>query len=118
MSGQGPLTPDLPRSALDRLSPGGEGGVGYCRPPRAARFRPGQSGNPRGRPKRARGALIAQALDEKVEAKENGKRRRITKLEAVVTQLVNRAANGDQRANAIRLRSPARRSGLLGAARG
>jgi hypothetical protein len=99
MSGQGPLTPD-PRSALDRLSPGGEGEVGYCRPPRAARFRPGQSGNPRGRPKRARGlgALIAQALDEKVEAKENGKRRRITKLEAVVTQLVNRAANGDQRA--------------------
>jgi hypothetical protein len=74
--------------------------VGYGRPPRAARFRPGQSGNPRGRPKSARGlgALVAKALDEKVEAQENGRRRRITKLEAAVTQLVNRAANGDQRA--------------------
>ncbi len=74
--------------------------MGYCRPPRAQRFRPGQSGNPRGRPKSARGlsALVKRALDEKVEAKENGKLRRITKLEAVVKQLVNRAANGDQRA--------------------
>ena len=98
MSGPGPLTPGLPRSARDRLSPQGEGEVGYCRPPRAARFRPGQSGNPRGRPKRGLDALIARALDEKVEAEENGKRRRITKLEAVVKQLVDRAANGDQRA--------------------
>jgi hypothetical protein len=74
--------------------------VGNRRPPRATRFRPGQSGNPLGRPKRARGlgAVVARALGEKVEAKENGRRRRITKLEAAVKQLVNRAANGDQRA--------------------
>ena len=74
--------------------------VGHCRPPRATRFRPGQSGNPRGRPKSARGlaALVAEALGERVEAKENGRRRRITKLEAAVKQLVNRAAKGDQRA--------------------
>ena len=26
-------------------------GVGYCRPPKAHRFKPGQSGNPKGRPK-------------------------------------------------------------------
>ncbi len=69
-------------------------------PPVASRFRPGQSGNPRGRPKRPRGvgAIVAKALAEKVEAKENGRRLRMTKLEAAVTQLVNRAANGDQRA--------------------
>ncbi len=69
-------------------------------PPLATRFRPGQSGNPRGRPRRAHsvGAIVAKALAEKVEAKENGRRRTITKLEAAVTQLVNRAANGDQRA--------------------
>jgi Family of unknown function (DUF5681) len=95
-----PLTPDLPRSARDRLSPEGEGGIGNRRPPRAGRFRPGQSGNPRGRPRNARGvgALVQRALNERVEAKENGRRRRITLLEAVVKQLVNRAANGDQRA--------------------
>ena len=36
--------------------------VGNCRPPRSTRFRPGQSGNPRGRPKRARGlsGLVAR----------------------------------------------------------
>jgi Family of unknown function (DUF5681) len=92
MSGPGPLTPDP--------SPKGEGEVGNCRPPRATGFRAGQSGNPRGRPKTARGlsALVARALGETVEAKENGRRRRITKLEAAVKQLVNRAANGDQRA--------------------
>ncbi len=88
-------------------SPAGEAGdepVGYGRPPRAARFLPGRSGNPRGRPSRARvlGALLARALDETVEAKESGGRRRtITKLEAAVTQLVNRAATGDQRATLL-----------------
>jgi hypothetical protein len=78
----------------------GEDKVGHRRPPRDTRFRTGQSGNPRGRPKRDRAlsGLVARALAEKVEAKENGRRRRITKLEAAVTQLVNRAANGEQRA--------------------
>ncbi len=89
--------------SLTDPSPAGEDGedkVGNRRPPWATRFRPGQSGNPRGRPKRARGlgAVVARALGERVEAKENGRRRRITKLEAAVKQLVNRAANGDQRA--------------------
>ena len=57
-------------------------------------------GNPRGSRKRARtlGAAVAAALDEKVDVKENGRSRRITKLEAAAKQLVNRAANGDQRA--------------------
>ena len=74
-------------------------------PPLATRFRPGQSGNPRGRPKRARGlaGLVARALAERVEAKENGRRRRITKLEAAVKQLVNRAASGEARATQLLL---------------
>ena len=57
-------------------------------------------GNPRGSRKRARtlGAAVAAAMDEKVDVKENGRSRRITKLEAAAKQLANRAANGDQRA--------------------
>jgi hypothetical protein len=78
---------------------GDEERVGHGRS-RDTRFRPGQSGNPRGRPKRSRalGAIVARAFGEVVEAKENGKPTRMTKLEATVKQLVNRAASGDQRA--------------------
>ena len=82
------------------LEEGAEDKVGDCRPPRDTRFRPGQSGNPRGRPKRPRtlAARVRRALDEEVEAKENGETRRITKLEAAVKQLMNRAASGEARA--------------------
>ncbi len=88
----GPLTIDP--------SLAGEGEIGDRRPPLATRFRPGQSGNPRGRPKTASRlrALVARELGEEVEATQNGQPVRITKLEATVKQIVNRAANGDQRA--------------------
>ena len=77
--------------------------VGYGRPPFATRFRPGQSGNSRGRPKGARNfsTVIASALSERVAVTENGRRRRITKLEAAIKQLVNRAAAGEARATAL-----------------
>ena len=44
---------------------------------------------------------MATALQETVEAKENGKTRTITKLEAAVKQLVNRAATGDRHATLL-----------------
>lgn len=77
--------------------------IGYGRPPLATRFRPGQSGNPRGRPKGALNfsTVIASALSERVAVTENGCRRRITKLEAAIKQLVNRAAAGEARATAL-----------------
>lgn len=79
--------------------------VGYGRPPMMTRFRPGQSGNPRGRPKGARNlsTIVAAALSERVAINENGRRRRITKFEATVKQLVNRAASGEARATQLLL---------------
>jgi hypothetical protein len=73
--------------------------VGYRHPPHKTRFRPGESGNPRGRPKGARNlaAVVAATLSERVAVNENGRRKRITKLEAAVKQLVNRAASGEVR---------------------
>ena len=64
------------------------------RRPRGTPFAPGQSGNPRGRPKGARNlnTIIAAALREQVTVRENDRTKRITKLEAAIRQLVNRAA--------------------------
>ena len=73
--------------------------VGYGRPPVATQFRQGVSGNPRGRPKGARNfaTVVAATLGERLTITENGRRKRITKLDAVVKQLVNRAAGGEAR---------------------
>ena len=64
--------------------------VGYGKPPQHARFHKGQSGNPRGRPKGSRNlsTLMAKALNEPVVISENGKRKRITKREAVARKLL------------------------------
>ena len=79
--------------------------VGYRQPPLGTRFRPGASGNPRGRPKGARklATVLAAALAERVVVAENGCRKRITKLEAAVKQLVNRAAAGEARSMSLLL---------------
>jgi Family of unknown function (DUF5681) len=74
--------------------------VGYAKPPVDARFKPGQSGNPKGRPRGSVNVAIAfeRALKEKVAVNEDGQRKLITKLDAAVKQLVNKAAMGDPRA--------------------
>ena len=74
--------------------------VGYGKPPRQTRFAKGQSGNPRGRPPGAKNltTLLNEALDERVLVTENGGRRKVSKRQAIVTQLVNRAATADFRA--------------------
>ncbi len=47
--------------------------------------------------------VIAAALSERVAVTENGQRRHISKLEAAVKQLVNRAASGEFRATQLLL---------------
>jgi hypothetical protein len=74
--------------------------VGFGKPPKPTRFRKGHSGNPKGRPRGSKNAssLLDEALKEQVIVSENGRRRKVTKLEAILTQLVNKAAQGDHRA--------------------
>jgi hypothetical protein len=79
--------------------------VGYGKPPRQTRFRKGQSGNPRGRSPGAKNlkTLLNDALNEPVIVTENGGHRKITKRQAIITQVVNRSATADLRAIKILL---------------
>jgi hypothetical protein len=74
--------------------------VGYGKPPKQTRFQKGRSGNPRGRPKGAPNLATAHArtLKEPVVITEQGRKKTITKFEAAVKQLVNKAASGEGRA--------------------
>ena len=75
--------------------------VGPGRPPLHTRFKKGQSGNPGGRSAKSLPALLADALNETVVVTIDGRRRRITKREAIVTQLVNKSAAADLKATQI-----------------
>jgi hypothetical protein len=72
--------------------------IGYGKPPRGRPFQKGQSGNPRGPRRKDLSALLVAALNEPVYVTIDGKRRRITKREAIVTQMVNESAKANLRA--------------------
>jgi hypothetical protein len=74
--------------------------VGYGTPPENTRFKKGTSGNPAGRRKGSLNVatVFLKALNEKVVISENGQRKTVTKLEAALKQLVNKAASGELRA--------------------
>src|SRR6185369_17627176 len=68
---------------------------------KSGRFRPGHSGNLNGRPRKDRvvddtvGSRLAKALNQRVDVTEQGKRRKISKLDATLKQIVNKGATGD-----------------------
>jgi hypothetical protein len=74
--------------------------VGYARPPISTRFKKGQSGNPKGRPKGSLNldSALERELNQRITVKEHGQTRTITKFEACIKQLVNKAASGDPKA--------------------
>jgi hypothetical protein len=74
--------------------------VGYGHPPEHTRFKPGRSGNPRGRPKGTlnMATVLERTLRERVVINENGRRKTITKLAAAIKQLTNKAASGELKA--------------------
>ena len=71
--------------------------VGYKNPPKQSRFKPGQSGNPSGRPKRKLlppEAFFAE-LDKPILVKEGGKKRWVTRSQAYMMKVFSDAMAGD-----------------------
>lgn len=74
--------------------------VGYASPPVHTRFRRGQSGNPSGRPKKAK-TLKAELIDELAEltnVSDGGHNQKVTKARAIAKSIVRSAAGGNLRA--------------------
>ena len=73
--------------------------VGYGRPPKTTRFRKGQSGNPKGRPKEARGVLasLKRELDSPITIREGNREVRVSKAEAMAKRVIASALKGDPR---------------------
>lgn len=74
--------------------------VGYRHPPKSTQFKPGQSGNPKGRPRGTRsvGAILQDIIGRKVPVTESGRTRKLTVLEVALRRLSNDAMRGDQSA--------------------
>jgi len=74
--------------------------VGYGKPPKHTRFKKGQSGNPKGRPKGSRN--FATDLDEVLSAtmtvNENGSPKKVSSQLAALMRLREKALKGDPRA--------------------
>jgi len=103
MSDQGEA--DRPSKDGQSQADGGEPAyeVGNKKPPKQFQFKPGQSGNPRGRPKGSTSfeAKVHKELSKLVTVNKNGKSVRMSKLDVGVTRLVDRFMTGDLKSTAI-----------------
>lgn len=74
--------------------------VGFRKPPKHSQFQPGQSGNPRGRPKGARNLKteLEEELQERIPIKEGGQQKRVSKQRAMIKALTAKAVQGDTKA--------------------
>jgi hypothetical protein len=79
--------------------------VGYGRPPKGSRFKPGQSGNPSGRKRRHRpdeekNPLRAFLLEEQT-VKMAGKKVKMAAIKVIAKSIVNKAMAGDYRSQKL-----------------
>lgn len=71
--------------------------VGYGRPPVHTRFRPGRSGNAKGRPKKSRNfkTELEEELCERVLVKEGGLAKKVSKQRAMLKAISAKAMSGN-----------------------
>lgn len=77
--------------------------VGYGKPPRHSRWRPGRSGNLRGRPRGTKNLAtdLTEELAERVEVREGQRALTLSKQRLMLKANVARACKGDPRATAL-----------------
>jgi hypothetical protein len=93
--------------------------VGYGKPPKTFRFKPGTSGNPKGRPKRkpfATAEVIKNTLGATIQYREQGRVKTTTRTELGLRMVVERAVKGDLAAAdlILKIRAHAQRDGDIG----
>jgi hypothetical protein len=71
--------------------------IGYGKPPRTHQFKPGKSGNPKGRPKGAKNeeTILRELLQQKISLNERGKSRRITIHEGIFRRIIEDCLKGN-----------------------
>jgi hypothetical protein len=96
----GHMVPSPTSADLDLESEPRSFAVGYGRPPQHSRFKPGQSGNPKGRAKQSRNmrSIVQQVLNEDMQIREGGRLRRMSAMEALVRTTLTRSFKGDPKA--------------------
>lgn len=95
-------TDEAPPSAPEDLEAAAapEERVGYGHPPIHTRFKPGQSGNPKGRPRGSRNTstIVSEVLDRKIPVKSAGRQTKMDIREAMITRAVEAGLQGNLKA--------------------
>ena len=107
---------DNPFEGGPEAAPPGDYAVGYGKPPKATKFKKGQSGNPSGRSKEPQvddvRLLLDRILAEPVKVQEAGQVRTITNLESILHIQMTNALKGSKKATRALIKH-AKRAGLF-----
>jgi hypothetical protein len=74
--------------------------VGYGKPPRTHQFKPGESGNPKGRPKgkKNEATMLDELLFQRIPVRQGGRDLRMTVIEAIFRRLAEDSLKGNIKA--------------------
>jgi len=94
-----------PATRAKRNSRSKQSEIGYGKPPRQHQFQPGQSGNPKGRPKGSKNesTILREIFNRKVESRSGGRTRKITILEGILLRIADDSLKGNTKSAAFLL---------------